>query len=792
MLKSYLRSALRNAWRRPMFSLVNILGLAVGIGCFLISYQHYIYEYTHDRHFSKAQRIFRLVTGDVASGTGWVRVSAPLPVKVQSEVPEVQDFTRLINLDKSSRTAVSYGNQSFYEKDFFLADPSVNDFFDIHYVRGNAYALSDVKTIVLSESKAMQIFGAVDPIGKVLRINDTFEFTVGGVFDDFSENGHLEMDFIISFLNLETMLPNTSLDGNWGQFNYFAYVLLHPLAREKDAERKIQDLQIILNEENTFTLEEINLQPISDIHFQDNRGNLKPSTDPNSIIIYGLAAFAILLVSVINYINLSVAGSSKRLREVGMRRTIGAGRGQLVMQFIGESLLLVTLSSVLGYLAVKFLLLDRINHLFDTQIELPILNLQLWLILTGLILLMALASGWYISYYIIKVQPIEALKGGVKTASGKNPMRNLLLGTQFIIAMVLLSSVLFVRAQINYLLSKDIGLEQEGVVNIPLYEPRWQEDLPLLKKELARIPDVISASGTGFHPGLVNWHQSVWWESQQEDVSMNIISCDVDLFSTLNLDLMEGTLEQLEHDKEQNLAYVLNESALRVTGWEKAVGNLFSPFGPGGRRAITAVVKDFNYKSLHHPIEPCVMVLGAQFKPDNLLIKIATENITATVHEIEHTLKQVYPSINFQIEFLDDKFAALYHQEKRSQKIISFYTYIALILSVLGLFGIVTFEVNERTREMAIRKVLGISNLDLGVLLSTKFLKIITIACLIAIPLTWYLVEEWLQNFNYQIQLSIRPFIVAIGIIFGLIAGTIMIKLIQLNRVNTAQVLKHE
>ena len=792
MIKSYLLSAIRNISRRKLFSLINILGLAIGIACFLLSYYHIQYEYSFDKHFSKSPYLYRVITGNMETGKGWVRVSAPMPVKLKTDIPEIQEFARLINLNKASKTSVVYDNKTFYESEFFMADPMAVDFFDLKFIQGDHRALNDLKSVVLSKSKADQIFGFQNPIGKVLRINDEFEFTVGGVYEDFPDNTHLNMNFMVSFLNLETLLPGTSLDGNWGQFNYFAYVLLHPDAAENEVEKKIQAMEFKLSETNTFSLEKINLQPIADIHFQFNRGNLKPTYDTRNVFIYGISALAILLISLINFINLSTAGSTRRLREVGLRKTIGANRMQLILQFIGEAFVIAVFAAVLGIVAVDIFLLDLINRLFETHIVLDFANPVQWLILLGIILTISIISGWYIAYYILKVQPVNALKGGVKVASGTNPVRNLLLGVQFIIALTLLASVLFIHSQIDFLQQKDIGLQKEGIIHIPLYETQWKDKIEILKKELKNLKEVITATGTGFQPGTANWHQTVWWENQQEDVSMNIISGDADLFQTLGMEFVAGDREHITNNLRQELTYVVNESAAKLIGDAEILGKPVSPFGLDHRKPISGVVKDFNYKSLHHGVEPCVLVLGSRFKPDNLLVKLETSNINLALSNIKSKLSEIAPNVAFEYHFLDDRFEALYAQEKRSQNIVSLYTYIAIFLSMLGLFGIVSFEVNERTKEMAIRKILGITNWDMGVLISGKFLKIFGFASLVAIPLTWYIMNGWLENFTYRITLSSVWFLVAIGIILSLIVVTIIVKLFQLNRANVAEVLKYE
>ena len=489
---------------------------------------------------------------------------------------------------------------------------------------------------------------------------------------------------------------------------------------------------------------------------------------------------------------MSTAGSTKRLKEVGLRKTVGASRGQLIAQFIGESLVITLIAALLALLAIRFLLLGYVNVLFDSQMIMDFSNPIQWLLLLGIIVLISFISGSYIAYYILNVQPVKALKGQINTASGKHPVRNVLVSLQFIIAITLLSAALFIQSQLSLLQHQDIGLKKEGVINIPLYEPEWKKDISLIKRELEGLPYVKTTSATGFRAGIANWHQSVWWEGQQEDISMNIISADTDLFQTLGLNLQAGDQNQITNTLRQELTYVLNESAAKLIGEEEALGKNFSPFGPNSRKPVAGIVQDFNYKSLHHSIEPCVLVLGNQFEPDNLLVKMESANITDALAGMKTKLAELSPNVHFEYSFLDEDFNALYKQEQRSQKIVTFYTSIAILLSILGLFGIVSFELNERRKEMAVRRILGISDFSMGTLISGKFLKILGVSCLIAVPLTWYFLSQWLQNFTYRIDLNVGLFLLSIALIFLLILGTMAIKWLQFRRTNLAEVLKNE
>lgn len=792
MLQNYFKTALRNLSKNKWVTLISILGLSVGMASGLLSYLHIQYEKGYDRFHSKSGRIYRIVTGDVATGEGWVGVSAPIPPKIKTDVPEIEDFVRLTKLRRQGKVVVHYDNQYFNEANFFLADASLFSIFDFPLLQGGASRVFEpLNGIVVSRTEARKLFGDKNPIGEILEVNGEFEFEVTGIMEDVPANSHLDMDYVVSFQNLETLLPGTSLEGNWGQYNYYAYALLRPGADAGAAVRKIQALSVPLRD-YTHTFERLGLQPLADIHFVHNRGNLKPSYNRKYLYVYGAAALGLILISLVNFINLNTAGSSRRAREVGVRKTMGASRPQLMGQFLAEALVLCLVSFGLAIGLMKLLLLPYVNNLFGSDMDFDFLHPVSLAAGLAFVLLCSAIAGGYIAFFVTSFSPVEALKNQIKTGSGKNMgIRDALLGVQFLVSIILIGSSLSITRQMNHISEMNLGLNPGQVINIPLYVEVEKEKRELLKNELRSIGQVREVSLNSFNPGTVNWNQTVWWEGQEESESMYIISVDPAFFETVGLKLQEGDPGLIRNNITDRYTYVLNESAKKHIGWDKAVGKMFTAFGDDGRRPIAGVIEDFHFQSLHNQVKPCLLVVG-DLQPSQLYLNIASSRARQTIEAAEQKLARLLPGLPFEYEFLDTEFAALYRAEQQARKIISFYTLICILLAAFGMYGLLTFEVNERTKEIAIRKILGCSAYHLGRILSRNFLRAAAVTGIIAIPAVWWLMERWLDNFDYRIDVNVLSVLMPVVLLGAIIALTVFLKVWGSMRENIVEELRYE
>ncbi len=794
MIRNYILIHFRALYKKPLLSLINVIGLAIGISACLLCYLHIEHELSYDQFNTKANRIYRLVTGDMESGEGWVKVSAPIPPKLAADIPEIESFTRLGRVTYNPKITVRYEENVFNEDYFYMADPAILDIFDIPLIIGDKkQVLADPNSVIISETVSERLFGEEDPLGKLIEVGSEHNFQVSGVFSNIPGNSHISFDYLISFENLVKMLPGTSLTSNWGQFNYFAYVLLIDSDVEEVAEDKIATTIVQLDGENQMKLEDINLQPLSDIHFQDNRGNVKQSYDSKYLYIYSAVAIAILVISIINFINLTIAGSTKRIKEVGVRKAVGARRDQLVLQYISESFLVALIALIMAIFLANFILLPTTNQVLQSHIVLDFSSPILITYTLMTLFLISLSSGFYIAVFVTSFKPTQALKGTLKIGSKGSLFKNLLLGTQFLISLVLILSSIFIYQQLNLLKDQDLGINPDQVINIALYNQEAKQKANLLKSEIKRLPWVLNATNTRFIAGQSTWNQTVWWEGQEESENMAVILADQDFLSTLDLELIEGEQQVIESElSEGEMRYILNESAREHIGWQTALGKSFQVFGKKSVAPVAGVVGDYNYRSLHNNIAPVVIAIYGAMAPGQLMVKTSSTDYQSTLKELEGIFTSVVPNTPFEYHFLDDEFQRLYEAENRTGKIIGFLTFIAIILALLGLYGLVSFAVQERTKEMAIRKVLGVTLPNVLQLLTKGYIKLLIIANIIAVPLVWYIIDMWLNNFSYRIDLEALMFIVGSALVWLFVIITVSINVYQVSKIDPVDGLRYE
>lgn len=791
MFRNYFLTSLRTLLKNKFYFFLNVLGLSIGIAACLLCYLHINYELSYDQYNSNADNTYRLITGDLKAGNGWVRVSAPMPLALKNNIPEIERYARLTNITRDPQVTVEYNKNIFSESKFYLTDPAFLEIFDVSLLRGQkSQVLADQNSVILSAAAAEKYFGKEDPVGKTVRVDDQYDFLVTGIFEDIPFNAHFDFDFLISFENLERVLPGTSLTGNWGQFNYFAYLQLADGADPATVQTKIQSTEINLGDNRNFDLSKIGIQPLSDIHFVDNRGNLKQAYNFKYIYIYGAIAVAILFISFINFVNLSIAGSTKRIKEVGVRKVVGAGPGQLILQFIAEAFLIAFFAALVSLVLSNFLLIPAVNELMNSRIVMDFSDPLMLAVLASMLLLISLSSGSYIAYFIISSKPISALKGGRSVGGKGTVFKNILLGLQFCISTVLILSSLFIYQQLQFLGDKDLGLSKDQIVNVSLSNNTAQESGDVLASRFGQISGVRDVAGSNFIPGGANWNQTVWWDGQEEPISMFLIGADENFVKTVDMELIEGDLNQILNS--QTTQYILNEAAVKQIGWETALGKSFSSQGQKNARPIAGVVKDYNFRSLHHGIDPCVIVIGSNSTYSQLAVKVNGQEVRQVLAQLETAYHEVLPEMQFEYTFMDEGFAVLYEAETRTSKIVGALTAVAIVLAILGLYALLTFAVQERTRELAIRKVLGIKLKQTLFLLSGNYVKLLIIANVVAIPVTWYMLEGWLDNFNYRVSLGAITFVSTIGLTFLLIYLIAGLKTMQSNRINPTQALRHE
>lgn len=792
MIKTLILSSLRALTKSKSTSLLNIMALSLGIAACTIAYLHIQYELSFDTQHTNGDRIYRVVTGDVANGEGWVKVSTPIPPKLKAEIPEVEKYARLTEFSYNDKVAVAYDEIVFNENAFYLADQELFELFDFETIKGINGEQLEENTIAISDVVAAKYFGKEDPIGKVLRVDSRMNFEVVCVYKKLPDNNHFDPDFIIPFSHLEEVKPGTSLTGNWGQFNYYAYVLLSPNADPIKTDGKIKEIVAEYGDNQSLKFESLAIQALSDIHFQQNRGNIKASYDPKYLYIYGAIAFAILLISFINFMNLNVATSTRRIKEVGVRKVLGASKAQLTAQFVTESIILAIVAAGCAMLITKSSL-PAINNSMGTNISFNGMDAGLIAGLIVLISAIALSSGIYISLYILSFKPVVAVKGVFKIGNRGKNFKEALLSIQFAVSCVLILSSLFIYQQLSYIRNFDIGMNQEGIMTLQLYDESAQEKADLLIAELNKLSGVESVSGSRFTPGSTNWHQTVRWDGQTEDISWNLISIDENFIETYGIKLTEGSLAEIKNSAEhRKYTCIINQAALKETPWEYGLGNVISAFGESEGSPISAVVEDFNYKSLHTSIEPCILYIANYEKYSQVSIRYSTDNLSQIISDIQSTFMDVLPETPFEYAFLDDQLKDLYIIETQTSQLVGLLTIVAVALALMGVYALLSFTIRERTKEIAIRKVLGIEMKETIVLLSKSYIKLLLIGNIVGIAATWYTIQLWLQNFSYQIDLGFLNFILVPVLTLALILLVVGIKTRQVESINPIEALHYE
>ncbi|MEE4196547.1 MAG: ABC transporter permease [Bacteroidales bacterium] len=791
MLINYIKSAIRHFTRDKLYSSINILGLALGIASCIICYLHINYELSYDQFHSKKNQIYRVVKGNLETGQFWAAMSARVPPKLKQEFPEVREYARLGKFSWDPKTMIKYDNKAFYEDHFLLADPSFFKLFDFKFIEGNPEtALSSVNSVVITQSNAKKYFGDKNPIGKVINADGKFDYQISGVIEDPPFNSHLDFDFLISFENLDLIYWKRASE-SWGAFNYHAYLLVEKATNINELSHKIKSINFTLDNEKEISFQDVSLQPLSDIHFMQSRGNQKPAYDLNYIYIFIAIAIAVLIIASINFINLTTAKSQQRIKETGVRKTIGASRKQLILQFITESIV-TSFFALLVALILLHLLLPSINQILENKIDINYSNPGFLLSLTLITVFIGLLSGSYIAFYITSFSPVKVLKGKIKVNSGDITLRKALLIFQFGISSILIVCSIIIVRQLNMIHNQDIGIKKENVLNLSVYGKEAQSKISLFKQEVQKIPEVISAAASSFVPGYPNYNQTVWWEGQEKSEQMYLIPCDENFIQTMNLELTEGKLDEIQNIPEDEYTYVLNQAALKFMGWERGYRKQFSAYGKNNAKTIAGVVKDFNYRSLHFGVEPLALIISNRSGHDQISIRIAAGQYKPAIPKIKKKFNEIMPSTPFEYKFLDDQFEQLYKSELRAGKIISFLTIISILIALFGVYGLASFAIKERTKEIAVRKVFGINMQSLVGLLTKDLMLLLLMGNLIAWPAAWYLMKNWLENFSYKTPLHLGVFAIATLVVMTIVFITIGIKAVRSARVNVSSELRYE
>lgn len=782
MFRNYLKVTINNLRKHKSFSLINILGLAIGLACGILITSYVFHELSYDKYHEKADRIYRLHSDLKISGEhlNIPKTSPPMAEYLVENYPEVLNAVRFIPL---SRMPVRHQNKLFSEDHIFFADNSVFDIFTFPFLKGDSgTALKIANSAVLTEEMAVKYFGSDDPIGKVLNINNEYDFNITGVLKNIPKNSHFVFDILCSF---ETLAQSESRQmRNWLSINYYTYILLHEGTDFKLLEQKLPEmieknvggmLKTIKGEMAIY------LQPLTRIHLHSN---LMQEISGNSSIIYiyifvAIAVF-ILAIACINFMNLSTARSTNRAKEAGLRKVMGANRSAIINQFLGESIFFCLISLVLALVLVE-LSLPFFKSLSGIDLNIGYLE-HPWIIpvLIGLAVITGVVAGVYPAFFLSSFHPVRVIKGIFKTGSGSIRFRSALVVFQFFISVFLIIGTIGIFNQINFMKNKRLGFQKEQIIVIPISDESTLDSLHPLKEELKKNNNILSVSASSHIPGQTTYVNPFIPEgfSLQDMQYMGELYVDHDFIPTLGIELAEGRNFSPDLQTDIQNSIIINETAANKFVWKDPIGKSIADVSVSGKlkeKTVIGVVKDFHIESLHKKVIP--LYIGYTTHTLNMLsVRIKPERISETISFIERKMKQFDPIRPFDYLFLDDSFDAQYRSEEQLSKIFSYFAFLAIFIACLGLLGLASHAAEQRTKEIGIRKVLGASVSDIMILLSREFTKWILIANIIAWPIAYYSLNKWLQGFAYRMNITLTAFFLSGLISLGIALITILLQ----------------
>jgi len=775
MLKNYIKITWRNIRNNKIYSFINIMGLAVGMACCILILLWVQDELNFDKFHENYSDIYRTIPE--LQGIKYFSNPLALAAVFKEQYPEVRQIARFC----SRYWLMKYGDK-IYNQSGALVDDDFLKIFTFPLIQGTPETvLASRDSIVLTERAAAKYFGSQDPIGKSLLINNDTELTVTGVLKDVPKNSHLQFDFLASM-----RLMGERGDTSWS-YEARTYALLEKNVSIQDFADKISGF-VMEHDKRTNQKVVLHIQPLSKIHLYSLN-----ETDPIIYVyIFLTIAIAILIIACINFINLSTARSNTRAREIGLRKVVGAEKADIIKQFIGESMILSAIALLVA-IGVVYLFLPAFNNLAQKQLTLNITaDVSTLFLLLGIILFTGLASGSYPAFMLSSFRPVNVLKKGkLQAGSGGFVLRRILVVSQFTATIVLIIGTIVMYKQLNYIRNKDIGLNRDHVVAISLNR-ELREGYRSFKNEIKQHPNVVNVTAARRLPTNIGHINPVYWEGKgpEDYVTMTDASVDYDYFETLGMQIIQGRSfsEEYATDREN---YVLNEEAARITGLESPIGKMFSCWDDEGK--IIGIVKNFHTSSLHNEIGPVIFTLSQRHGSHRyIFVKIRPDDVTGTIAYLEKKAAEFAPNNLFEYSFLDDEFNRQYVSDQRRGDVYKYFTFLAIFVSCLGLFGMASFTAEQRTKEIGIRKVLGASMANIIVLISRDFLMLLFVSNVIAWPIAYYLMDKLLNNYAYRTSIAAWVFIVS-GMMAVLVALlTVCVKIVRVAHSNPADSLRYE
>lgn len=765
MLKNYIKIAFRNFYRNRGNSFINVFGLGTALLCCIVIFLYVRKELTYDHFHTDSERIYRLTVQEInrPGARHFASTSPPMGPALVRSFPEIEQAVRFRFTDSN---ILRHADRRFYEYRVAYADSGLLTMFDFPLALGDPEtALRDVNSIILTAPMARKYFGNVNPLGKSIVLDNRKTLTVTGVFEPLPSNTHLKFDCIISFDTFEVPMGYPVTLDSWGWVSFYTYVKLSGQADKAELEAKFKEFLITNMGEEAGGNRILRLQRLEEVyHTSPDMSNAGVDLLIGNIgYVYGMTAVAIflLLIACFNYMNLSTAQAIRRSKEVGVRKTLGAGRSSLIRQFILESILLTVVSVTLALLFLQPFLELVSSYLGITLSLQPGDYKVVILLFFGLTLLVGVAAGFYPSFVISRYHPSKALKGITETHSSKFDLRKILVVLQFSIAILLIAGSMIIRDQIQFMQQKDLGFNEEQVMVLHMDARELTGRYRTIKDHLLQNRNVIEASlGGGLLDGR-NGSVPIYplGSEDPEGYPMNIYGVHFDYFETLDINMVEGRSFDESFATDSADGIIVNRAAVQAFGWEDPLGKELQ-VGEIMDGRVIGVSENFHFASLHREIQPLVMYIPPT-NMEKLFVRIKPGNMSEILRSLEQSWNQVVPDFPFSFIFMDEHLNQLYQNDKRFFRLVTAFTFLTILIACLGLYGLINFFIEQRTKEIGIRKILGASIAHITILVSKRFLLLVAVANIIAWPLAWFAMDKWLQNFAYQMEIGIGVFLLA-------------------------------
>lgn len=793
MFKNYIKIALRSLLKSRGTSVINIVGLSIGMACCIIIFLFVQNEMGYDKFHSKADNIFRVLTIDEALGVSSNLVGITLPAlgeAMDNDFPEVVQRVRMI---PQGRQLINYEQQGFYTEHFAYAEPTLFSMFDFNLIDGDTEkALTEPNTVVMSQAMAEKTFAGEPAIGKRIDIGNQSGLEVVGIMEDVPQNSHLNFDVVVSMQQSDTTSGFAQFLRSWQSISMVTYVELANPTSEENVETKMEELIRANDVGENF---KVTLQPLADVHLKSS-GILFENYNLNKTdisYVYTLAAVGlfVILIASFNFMNLSTARSANRAQEVGVRKVFGAFRAQLINQFMIESVVLCVVSFLIALVLVS-LTGGLVNLPIEQNLALFFLSNPQWLGGALLfVLLLGIFSGSYPALLLSSFNPIAILRGSFKTSSKGVVLRKSLVIFQFTISIIMIIGTAIVYDQLQHQRNIDKGFDPEQVVTLNVGHPSLQQSLPVLINKLEQSPDILSTARTGGMPGRTFGRRGMVPEgaSQEDTWIVSVLNFDEKFMDLMDMEVVDGRGFNIDMQTDQQQAVLINEAMAKELTWDEPVGKKLT-FGQQ-EQTVIGVVKDFHFANMRHKIEPLAMF----FNPTgggNLAVKFNASNTSETISFLQSSWDEVFPNSPLEYRFFNEEFGQQFASDERFGKLVFSFTWLAIFIACLGLFGLSAFTAEQKTKEIGVRKVLGASVGGIVLLLSKQFSQLIVVAIVLAIPVAYYLMSQWLSDYEYRVDINWTWFVISAIVALFIALSTVTYQSVRAASINPSKSLRYE